>query len=59
MGIREKADNGSPAACKLLTDPADADAEALAFGALADAVIGAVARRNQDLPPTEAVKMKH
>ncbi len=59
MGIREHADDGKPVACQLQENPAEANEEARAFALLADAVVGAVERRNREQPPTDAVKMEH
>ena len=57
MGIREHADEGTPVAVALQTDPATANAEACAFGELARNVTEAVERRNASLPATEKVNV--
>lgn len=58
MDIREHADNGAPVAVELQTAPEAANAEAQAFGTLADNVVKAVEERNLTLPPTHKVEMK-
>lgn len=58
MDIREHADDGEPVAAILRRDPAAANAEAKAFGQLADNVVKAIARRNDTLPPTSPVSTK-
>ena len=57
MGIREQADNGTPVAVELEKDPANANAEACAFGLLARNVVEAVNKRNAELPATEKVEV--
>lgn len=57
MGIREHADNGAPVSVELQTAPEAANAEAKAFGTLADNVVKAVEERNSTLPPTHKVEM--
>ena len=58
LDIREHADGGEPVAVELEKDPATANAEARAFATLADNVIDAIDRRNEQLPPTHIVEMK-
>ncbi len=58
MDIMSHADNGEPVAVILADDPDAANAEARAFGHLADEVVAAVADRNRDLPATRKVEMK-
>lgn len=57
MGIREHADDGRPVATILASDPAAANAEARAFATLAENVVKAVERRNEQLPPTHKVEV--
>lgn len=54
MDIMSHADNGEPVAVILADDPDAANAEARAFGHLADEVVAAVADRNRDLPATQS-----
>ena len=56
MDIMSHADNGEPVATILGTDPAAANAEAKAFGQLADAVVEAVDDRNANRPATQKVE---
>jgi len=57
MGIREKSDSGDPVAVELQKDPAAANAEACAFGALARNVVDAVEKRNSQLPASKKVEV--
>lgn len=56
--IMEHADGGEPVAVQLEKDPDHADAEAKAFGVLADNVVEAVKVRNETLAPTLKVELK-
>lgn len=56
MDIRAHADDGAPVATELESNPDTANAEAKAFGILADNVITAVQERNSTLPPTTKVE---
>lgn len=56
MDIRAHADDGAPVATELESNPDTANAEAKAFGTLADNVITAVQERNSTLPPTTKVE---
>lgn len=58
MGIRERADAGTPTALILENDPAAANSEAKAFARLADRVVEAVDDRNRTLAPTSKVEVK-
>lgn len=58
MDIMSHADNGEPVAVQLETDPTAANAEASAFGRLADNVAKAVDERNRLQPPTHKVEVK-
>lgn len=57
MDIRSHADDGTPVAEVLASDPSSANPEAKAFGELADNVVAAVEERNTMLPPTKKVEM--
>ena len=59
MDIRSHADDGQPLAVILENDPAAANAEARAFAELAENVIKAVDKRNEQLPPSQKVEMQH
>ncbi|MBD5206211.1 MAG: Mrp/NBP35 family ATP-binding protein [Bacteroidales bacterium] len=59
MDIRSHADDGQPVAVILENDPAAANAEARAFAELAENVIEAVDKRNEQLPPSQKVEMQH
>ncbi|MBD5305027.1 MAG: Mrp/NBP35 family ATP-binding protein [Bacteroides sp.] len=59
MDIRSHADDGQPVAVILENDPAAANAEARAFAELAENVIKAVDKRNEQLPPSQKVEMQH
>lgn len=56
--IMEHADGGEPVAVQLEKDPDHADAEAKAFGVLADNVVEAVKVRIETLAPTLKVELK-
>ena len=57
MDIRSRADEGTPVATELQKNPTTGNAEALAFGELAENVVTAVEERNSTLPPTHKVEM--
>lgn len=59
--ICEKADGGTPVALHIepQTGLYAADPEGEAFRELADSVVAAVNKRNNNLPPTQAVQMQH
>lgn len=57
MDIRTHADNGEPVAVVLENDPEAANAEARAFGELADNVVEATDERNKTLDPTKKVEV--
>ena len=57
MGIRQQADAGRPVAVELEENPAQANAEACAFGLLAQNVAEAVQKRNSELPATQKVNV--
>lgn len=59
MDIRTHADDGEPVAVQLMEQGVTPGPEAAAFGELADNVVKAVAERNETLPPTAKVEMKH
>lgn len=56
MDIREHADDGTPVAELLASDPDTQNPEAKAFGKLADNVVEAVKERNETLPPSHKVE---
>lgn len=58
MDIRTRADDGEPIAYELAKNPDGANAEAQAFGTLADNVVKAVDLRNETKKPTQIVEMK-
>lgn len=57
MDIMSHADDGRPVAVELEDDPQTANAEARAFGELADNVVKAVEERNLQQPPTHKVEV--
>lgn len=57
MDIMSHADNGEPVAAELLKDSCAANPEARAFAQLSEAVIEAVADRNDNLAPTTKVEV--
>lgn len=57
MDIRTHSDSGEPVAVVLENDPEAANAEARAFGELADNVVEAADERNKTLDPTKKVEV--